>query len=188
MPTFSTALLAGGASRRMGRDKALLKLPDSGELLWHRQWHLLETLEPKETLWSGPPRPEMPLGARVVEDSLKDAGPLAGISACLEVLHSDLLIVLAVDLPNMNAAIFLDLLNRCTTRCGAVYRQGDFFEPLAAIYPACLRALAAEHLAQGRYAMQDFIRVAVKREMMLAVPLLEETLPYFKNVNSPEDI
>jgi len=188
MLTFSTALLAGGASRRMGRDKALLKMPGSDQLLWQRQWQLLEKFRRQEMFWSGPPRPGMPFSARVVEDSVKDAGPLAGISACLEVLHSDLLFVLAVDLPEMNAAIFLNLLTLCTKRCGAVYQNGDFFEPLAAVYPKFLQVLAAEHLAQGRCAMQDFIREAVKREMMAAIPLDEILAPHFKNLNTPEDL
>ena len=188
MLTFSTALLAGGASTRMGRDKALLPIGDSSLLLWQRQWHLLEQFRPKEMFWSGRSPPGVPFSARVVEDTFTDAGPLAGVSACLELLRSDLLIVLAVDLPEMNPAIYLNLLARCTKRCGAVYQRGDFFEPLAAIYPKVLQPLAAEHLAQGRYAMQDFLREAVQREMMAALPLPETALPCFKNVNAPSDL
>lgn len=188
MLTFSAALLAGGASRRMGRDKALILVDDSGLLLWQRQWQLLEEFSPKEMFWSGPPRQGIPFCARIVEDQVKDAGPLAGVSACLELLHTDLLIVLAVDLPEMHAAIFFNLLAKCQKRRGAVYQHGDFFEPLAAIYPKGLHTLAAEHLAQGRYAMQDFIREAVKREMMTVIPLPEAAQPHFKNVNTPEDL
>ncbi len=188
MPTFSTVLLAGGASKRMGRDKALLTIPGSDLPLWQRQWHLLEQFRPKEMLWSGPPRAGIPSNARVVEDSVQDAGPLAGISACLDVLHSDLLIVLAVDLPAMNGAIFLNLLAQCTATCGAVFQHGDFFEPLAAIYPKVLSALAAKHLAQGRYALQDFIREAVKRDIMAVMPLPEAGRPFFKNRNTPADL
>ncbi len=88
----------------MGRDKALIELPGSGLLLWQRQWKVLEDLQPEEMLWSGPPRPQMPDRARVIPDVVKNAGPLAGISACLDELRSDLLVVLAVDLPEMSAA------------------------------------------------------------------------------------
>jgi molybdopterin-guanine dinucleotide biosynthesis protein A len=188
MLTFSTALLAGGASTRMGRDKVLLKLPESGELLWERQWKLLEELGAKEMFWSGPPREGIPFCARVVADSVPGVGPLAGVSACLEAMRTDQLIVLAVDLPEMEGEVLFNLLARCTKRRGAVYQHGEFFEPLAAIYPKMSQALAADHLAQGRYAMQDFIREAVQREMMAVVPLPEGEVPYFKNVNAPGDM
>jgi molybdopterin-guanine dinucleotide biosynthesis protein A len=188
MPTFSAALLAGGESKRMGRDKALLPTGDSGLLLWQRQWQLLETLGADELFWSGLPRPGIPDRARIVVDVVKDAGPLAGISTCLDLIHADLLIALAVDLPEMSSAVLLNLMERCEPKRGAVYQHDSFFEPLAAIYPKSLHVLAKEHLAQGRYAMQEFIREAIKREMMTALPLPETELPCFKNVNTPEDL
>ena len=188
MPSFSATLLAGGASRRMGRDKALLPVGGSGQLLWQRQWHVLESLEPAELFWSGPPRPQMPSRAKIIADVVAHAGPLAGISACLHVLPSNLLIVLAVDLPAMNATFLRDLMSRCTDARGAVIRHGDFFEPLAAVYPKHLHALATEHLAQGRYTLQDFIREAVEQEALTVIPLRREDAPLFKNVNAASDI
>jgi molybdopterin-guanine dinucleotide biosynthesis protein A len=186
--TFSTALLAGGKSRRMGRDKALLTVGNSDLLLWQKQWQLLEKFRPKEMLWSGPPRPGTPYSARIVADDVESAGPLAGLSACLKVMHTDLLMVLAVDLPEMNPAVFLNLLGQSGKRRGAVYQHDGFFEPLAAIYPKILHALAEEHLTQGRFAMQDLILQAIRKEMMTVLPLPEAGLPYFKNVNAASDI
>jgi len=186
--TYSTALLAGGKSKRMGRDKTLLPIKNSELLLWQRQWQLLEKFRPKEMFWSGPPRAGTPSQALIVDDVVEDAGPLSGICASLERMHTDLLIVLAIDLPEMHPAIFLNLLKQCRKRCGAVYQNEKFFEPLAAIYPKSLHLLAAEHLAQGRYAMQDFIREAIKREMMVSLPLPEAGLIHFKNVNTPSDL
>ena len=172
----------------MGRDKALLRLPDSNLVLWQRQWQLLEDLQPEEIFWSGPPRPEMPEKCRVVADLVENAGPLGGIGACLEVLRTDLLVVLAVDLPGMSAAFLRRLLARCTENSGVVTTRGDFFEPLAAVYPKRLASLAAEHLAQGRYAMQDFIREAVKLDALATIPLEPEEVPLFKNLNRPADL
>ncbi len=186
--TISTALLVGGKSRRMGRDKALLPVGDSGQLLWQRQWQLLEKFRPKEMFWSGPPRAGTPFAAQIVDDAIPNAGPLAGISACLDRMHTDLLFVLAIDLPEMTPAVFLNLLGPCEPRRGAVYQHENFYEPMAAIYPKCLHLLAAEHLAHGRYAMQDFLCEAVQREMMSGLPLPEAGRPYFKNVNAASDI
>jgi molybdopterin-guanine dinucleotide biosynthesis protein A len=188
MPSFSAVLLAGGQSTRMGRDKALLPAPGSDLLLWRRQLHTLEELNPEELFWSGPPRPELPPELRPVADEAEKAGPLAGISACLQLLHSDLLVVLAIDLPYMNAAFLKSLLTRCAFSRGAVGRHGGFFEPLAAVYPKELRPLAVEHLAQKRFAMQDLIREALSRGLLEAFPLGEKDVPLFKNLNYPDDL
>jgi molybdopterin-guanine dinucleotide biosynthesis protein A len=188
MPTFSAVLLAGGQSRRMGRDKALLPLPGSGILLWQRQLHMLEELKPDEIFWSGPARPHLPAHVRPLSDEIENAGPLSGISAGLNALQSELLIVLAIDLPRMNAAFLRGLVAQCSHPCGAVVRRKDFFEPLAAVYPKGLHVLAAEHLRQKHYALQDFIREAVRQELLAAVTIDASDGTLFKNVNSPADL
>ena len=188
MASFSAVLLAGGKSQRMGQDKALLPLPGCGLLLWQRQLRVLEELEPQELFWSGPERPGMPANVRVVTDPIRSAGPLAGVCACLKAVTTDLLVVLAVDLPRMNAVYLKKLALRCTPVLGAVPQRGDDFEPLAAVYPAMLRTLAEDRLHQGRYAMQDFVREAVRRELIETVPVGDEDSAKFANLNSPEDL
>ncbi len=186
MPSFSAVLLAGGKSTRMGRDKALLPLPHSNLLLWQRQLRVLEDLRPDEIFWSGPPRPGLPANLRVVADEISDAGPLAGISACLDLTSSDLLVVLAIDLPLMTSSFLKDLLKRCSSDQGVVVRNGDFFEPLAAIYPKRLHALARKQLKCGRYALQDLLQRAVTEKRVQALPVDEKTLSLFRNWNSAE--
>jgi molybdenum cofactor guanylyltransferase len=172
----------------MGRDKALLPLPGSDLLLWQRQLRILEELQPEEIFWSGPERPGLPRHVRVVSDGVENAGPLAGISACLNLVQSDLLVALAIDLPRMNALFLKSLLARCSPSCGLVARHGDFFEPLAAIYPKSLLVLAAEHLKQRRYALQDLVREAAQQGLLEVFPLSETDKLLFKNLNSPTDL
>jgi molybdopterin-guanine dinucleotide biosynthesis protein A len=188
MPSFSAVLLAGGQSTRMGRDKAMLPMPGSNTLIWQHQLRTLEELRPEEIFWSGPGRPGLPGHVRIVSDRVINAGPLAGIGACLDLLQGDLLLALAVDLPRMTTAYLESLLARCSPLQGAVAQHGDFFEPLAAIYPKKLHALAAKHLGQGRYALQDFIREAAQLDALQVFSLDESDLPLFKNLNSPADL
>jgi molybdopterin-guanine dinucleotide biosynthesis protein A len=172
----------------MGRDKALLPVSGPDFLLWQRQLRVLEELEPAEIYWSGPVRPGLPAHVRLVSDEVENGGPLAGVSACLKLLQSDLLVVLAVDLARMNAPFLKSLLPQCSPACGVVGRRGDFFEPLAAVYPKASCALAADHLRQGRQAMQDFVREAGQRGMLRIVSLGEADIALFKNLNSPDDL
>jgi molybdopterin-guanine dinucleotide biosynthesis protein A len=186
--TFSAALVAGGKSMRMGRDKALLMWPGTNEVLWQHQLRTLQELTPEEIFWSGPMRPGVPPDVRVVADAVDNAGPLGGISACLENLRSDLLIVLAIDLPRMTSLFLRLMLARSSSTCGVVVRRGDYYEPLAAIYPKSVADLATEHLARGEYALQALVRAAVKRNLVTIVPLDEKDVPLFRNVNSPGDM
>ena len=187
MPSFSAVLLAGGKSQRMGRDKALLPLPGSGELLWQRQLRVLKEVRPERIFWSGPARPGLPDDLSQVPDAVPNVGPLGGVCSCLRAAATDLLIVLAVDLPQMDADYLRKLARRCTPQRGAVPQRGDDFEPLAAIYPTLLRDLADDRLRQGRYAMHDFVREAIRRELLEAVPIGDEDAAKFVNVNLPEE-
>jgi molybdopterin-guanine dinucleotide biosynthesis protein A len=149
---------------------------------------VLEELRPQEIFWSGPSRLETPADVRFVEDTVRSAGPLAGVCACLRLVTTELLVVLAVDLPRMDSCYLKSLIRRCTPIRGAVPQLGDDFEPLAAVYPAMLQELAADRLRQGRYAMQDFVREALRRELIEIVPVGESDAPKFTNLNSPEDL
>jgi molybdopterin-guanine dinucleotide biosynthesis protein A len=188
MASLSAMLLVGGKSERMGQDKAVLPLPGSGVLLWQRQLRVLAELSPQEIFWSGPARPGIPDHVRVVPDTVRSAGPLAGVCSCLRLATTDLMVVLAVDLPCMDADYLNNLARRCTPVHGAVPQCGDDFEPLAAVYPAMLHALAEDRLHQGRYAMQDFVREALRRELIEAVPIGSEDAAKFANLNSPGDL
>jgi molybdopterin-guanine dinucleotide biosynthesis protein A len=186
--TFSAALLAGGQSRRMGRDKALLPV-DGHAFLWQRQLELLEELGPRRIFWSGFPRAGLAAATiTVVADRVPDAGPLAGIAACLEELETELLVVLAVDLPRMTVPFLRRLLVPCTESQGAVPRRNGRFEPLAAAYPKAILPLARRHLAEGRLALQEFASAGIAGGWLRAFDVAAEEGVFFHNLNRPEDL
>ena len=169
----------------MGRDKALLPVPGSNLLLWQRQLGVLDELQPEEIFWSGPARAGLPERFRIVEDEVPNAGPLAGISACLDLMKSNLLVVLAIDLPQMSSSFLRDLLHRCSSNQGAVMLHGNFYEPLAAVYPKCIGSIARTHLAAEHYALQDLLQEAVEHQSVQAFRLDEKDFELFQNWNTP---
>ena len=187
-PSFSAVLLAGGKSTRMGRDKALLSVPGSPLLFWQRQLQLLEALQPAEIFWSGAARQGVPAHVRPVSDPIPNAGPLAGISAALDQLRTDLLVVLAIDLIQMSAPFLASLLARCTANRGIVARHGDFYEPLAAVYPKSLRGLVSVHLLREQFQMQELVREGVERGLLEAFSIEQSDALLFRNFNSPADL
>lgn len=180
--SFSAVLLAGGRSSRMGRDKALL--PAGETVLWQRQWALLANAGAGDCWLSArEDQTWVPAGIAVVRDGIADAGPLAGIAAALEKMRGTHLLVLAVDLPRMEAAWFEKLKTVCAPGVGAVGWRDGFFEPLAAIYPRELALDAVQRLIRGEYALQRFIIDA--GDAMKSVDINANEAAWFANWNEP---
>lgn len=183
MKPFSAVLLAGGRSTRMGRDKALLPLAD-GRLLWRRQLDVLERLGAAEIMFSGPRRAGWPEHLRVLEDRKPGLGPLAGLVAALEAISTERLLALAVDLPGMTAPYLRGLLARGH---GVVPSVRGRLEPLAAVYPAGVLALARERLSSEDRSLHSFVRAAEAIGSLQIVEARREDEPRFVNWNRPGD-
>ena len=187
MTPFAAVLLAGGKSRRMARDKALLRLPD-GRTLWERQRDVLRALEPAEWFISGDWREGFPAGLPWLADTVTDRGPLAGIAAALREMRSPRLVVLAVDLPAMTTG-FLHALLQASDTAGAVPQRPDgFFEPLAAVYPKSADESAEKRLREEALSLQIFVRALVAEGSVSARPITDRDAGLFANWNEPADL
>ena len=189
---ISAVLLAGGASRRMGRDKALV--PFEGWPLWERQVALLRTLGPREVFVSGPRREEFPADLRCVADDSVTArrGPLAGVAAALREARAPLVLVVAVDLPGLSQEFLRAGLARCSAGVGAVpFLREDgrvLPEPLAAVYPLAARPLAESRLAGEDWSMRGFVRACAAAGLVTEWEIPPDLRPAVRNVNTPEEL
>ena len=168
----------------MGRDKALLALPD-GQLLWERQLAILQALEPSEVFISGPLRSGFPPSVPRLDDETPGLGPLGGIVAALGVMNASLLIVLAIDLPAMTTSFLRVLIAKAAASTGVVPRHRDtgLYEPLAAVYPAASRTLAQQTLQQQDRSLQSFLKSA--GDLFRAHPIAHAEKALFANWNHP---
>ena len=174
----------------MGRDKAILPLPD-GRLLWQRQLDVLRELGPAELFISGPARAGFPADVPTVEDAVPGLGPLGGIVAALAAMRSARLLVLAVDLPMMTSAFLRELLHHCGNDGlrGAVPQAADgFFEPLAAVYPHAALATAQARLDRRELSLQPFVRALSEDRQVANFPLGVAETALFVNWNAPADL
>lgn len=185
----SGVLLAGGRSKRMGRDKARLMV--RGQPLWLRQLEVLRAVGAGELVVSG--APDGPWAGRATEwgvvlDSRPGSGPLGGLAAALDAMTGSWLVVLAVDMPCMEAAYLRALLEsaRALSR-GVIPVLKDFAEPLAAVYPREMGELAFDGLRKGEFSLQHWVREGVRLGMveLREVNRMEE--PLFVNLNTPAD-
>lgn len=191
---FSALILAAGASTRMGRDKAWLSV--GGKPLLARQIELVQALGANEILISGRTDTDYSaLGGRVVVDRFLHAGPLAGIESGLAATNAPLLLVLAVDMPEMTADFLRALGADCTAHCGAVPQLVSRLEPLAAFYPKQALPLAREMLLQPQAGEPDrspgptdFARRCAREGFVRIFPVAATDARHFANLNSPEDL
>lgn len=183
---FSALLLAGGKSRRMGRDKTFLVV--NGEPMWRRQLTLLETLAPKELLIAGPNHADW-LAARceILHDAVPDSGPLGGIVAGLRRITTRSLLVLAIDLPLMTADFLAQLIALSTGDVGVVPKQSDRFQPLAAVYPKASLPLAENALQLRDHSVQRFAALCVGQQLLRERMIFRDEEQLFLNANTPAD-
>lgn len=182
-------VLAGGRSRRMGRDKALIDL--GGRTLLERAIELVRQAGGRPVI-IGPPRPELPLpGVERLDETAGGAaaaGPLPALRHALRATGAARVVALGCDLPMLPPAL-LTLLAGLAERFDAVVpRAGGRLHVLAAGYRStCLPALDAA-LAAGDGALHAILPRVRSR-------ILEEAdlVPFggpeiFLNINTPEDL
>ncbi len=171
----------------MGCDKAWLKI--DGQPLLVRAAASLRELGVKEILISGRVGADYSrVGFPVLLDRQPGSGPLGGIERALDACASPLLLVLAVDLPQMTAAFLRKLVKQCDASHGVVPRMDDRFEPLAAIYPKTCHVFAQESLRVSQLAAREFAKICLREKMVRAYRVPVADMQCFANWNSPGDV
>jgi len=149
IPGLSGFGLAGGKSRRMGRDKATLQFRNRS-LLEHMV-HLLSTVA----------NPVRVVGHDALLDKIPNCGPLGGILTALETSESPMNLMVAVDLPLLSPGLlkwFTSRLTRSVHKAVAC-RVGNNFPLCIGVHQNAL-TLAAQIIAEGDLAIHRFIRDA----------------------------
>lgn len=171
----------------MGRDKALLPHPETGVALLTRQAAVLRAAGCSEVLLAAPAERAYALpGARRIDDAALDRGPLGGLVAGLAAAESPLVLVLAVDLPRVDAELLRSLVANATTDRGVVPLDAEGRpEPLCAVYPKSRHAYFASALAEERLALRPLLAAALAAGWMTPAPAAPAAL---LNWNRPEDL
>ncbi len=183
---LSAVILAGGESRRMGRDKAWLEL--DGVPLIVRALQTVRGLGVDELFISGRADGDYSsLRCSVLHDLEPGFGPLGGIERALHACGSPLVLVLAVDLPHMRTDFLAKLIARADAITGVVPLLEGGLEPLAAIYPRRAHEIAFRHIAQSRHSVCDFAEACRRQQAVRTFRVTSLDAACFANWNSPVD-
>lgn len=186
MDPVTAFVLAGGKSRRMGSDKALLEL--AGRPLLEHMLELARSVCPQVCVVGDPEK--FSRLAPVIPDLYAGQGPLAGIHAALTQSETRLNLILGVDLPFLEADFLRYLISRSRTSGSLVTVPvaGGFVQTLCAVYRREFAEFANRALRAGQNKVDAIFPQTSVRQ------LLEEELAkagfgpkMFRNVNTPED-
>jgi len=191
----SGALLLGGASRRMGRDKARLAV--GGVPMARRALAALLALceDVLAVDRAGRPPRRWPAGVRQAFDP-PDAPPaaLTGIATALEAARGPWVLVLACDMPFPAPELLRGL---CRTALAlpaggpptvVVPRTGQVLHPLCAVYHRGLLAEARARIAAGDLKVQALARAHGHPVDEATLRTWDPDLTGLTNVNTPGDL
>ncbi len=180
----AAVILAGGHSRRMGRDKTRLVV--AGQALLPRLCRMTEGFG-QRLLSANDPTVGAGLSMEVVADVLADAGPLGGLCSALQAARKPWLLCLPCDLPWLTPQVVDFLLAGFDGGAEAlVCRDGEGrVHPLCGIYSRALLPLAQKQLGQGEYRMYRFLEQTGWAAADTAGVFPPQV---FYNLNTPRDV
>ena len=183
-PVFGL-VLAGGESRRMGQDKALL-MRDGQSQLAHIATLLQRVVDRVFVSARRSQQDDAERGRfdRIV-DRYDDMGPIAGILSALEEHPAVDWLVIACDLPNIDETTLRFLLdNRSERQPFTAFRSSHdkLPEPLCAIYAAGSEVIIKQFIDDGMVCPR---KVLIRSD----TALLEQPNPQsLDNINTPDDL
>lgn len=178
-------VLAGGESKRMGRDKTILQF--EGQSLVERMVRFLSPIC-QNILISSNSKLHEGLGYEVIADEIPSKGPIGGIYSCLKKTGCLYNMVLPADVPLLSTELIRFLIeNAHPEKISAVVSPTGFVEPLCAIYPKTILPALWDFIESGNNKLIDFL----KAEKFHPVQLSEDHSFYhpklLMNINTPDE-
>ena len=180
-------VLAGGQSTRMGSDKAFVSL--NGHTLLERALQTVSSVA--SAVWILGSRDKFATYGNVIEDEFPDHGPLGGIHAALRSSHEELNVILAVDMPFVEARLLEYLVQRARGGVTVVTapRSHRRWQPLCAVYRRGFADVAEPALRGGKNKIDPLfgqVSVQVVEESELQEHGFGPEM--FRNVNTPDEL
>ena len=184
---LSVVILAGGQSRRMGFNKALLKVGGRPliQILSDRMCRLTDRV----LISSNDPESYRFLDIPVVPDRFTGHGPLAGLHATMLYQNTSLYVLLACDLPNLPISLLQRMLSLSEGFDAAIPRSSDgLAHPLCAVYRRTCLPYIEQALKKGE---KKFIEIFIHNALSVKWISPKEgqySETDLANINTPEDL
>lgn len=182
-PDVTGVILAGGRSKRMGQDKAMLKI--DGRTLFERTLAMMQGLFSQVMIAGDRPdlsRPDVPAVSDIYPGSA-----LGGIHTGLATAKTDWVCIAPCDMPYPDARIIEKLLEERNTHDAVVPRTASGFEPVFALYHKRCLAIMEEMLKRDHFRIYDFYQ-DIDVHFVTSEQLPANWEQSLLNLNTPEDL
>ncbi|PAY15322.1 hypothetical protein CKO51_32455 [Rhodopirellula sp. SM50] len=184
-PNLLGVVLCGGASKRMGRDKAALTTHQGHSFLEHACRRLQAHCQVVCVSSSS----ERDTDVQRIPDPPDSHGPISGIHASLSFARDhgfDACVFTPVDTPSITSTDLQTLIDvfanhRDQVVCAVSDQTPDHIEPLIAIYPVTLFDVIDQSIDDGQYSPRRLLRSLP----IITVPLSAASC---RNINTPSDL
>jgi FdhD protein len=183
----SAAILAGGASSRMGTNKALLKV--DGEPIITRSYRILARLFHEVIIVTNTPEDYAFLPCRKVPDIHPELGSIGGLHSAIVHGSNERTFAAACDMPCLNAELIRHLCSASTTDDAVVPLNCDNLrEPLHAVYARSILPAMQTAIDTGDRSILHLLdKVETRIINQETVGGIPGGLESFRNVNTPEE-
>lgn len=184
---ISGIILAGGESRRMGADKALLTV--GAQPLIGRVANVMRQVVDELIIVADRPDRYPHLNGRMTVDLLPGRGPLGGIYSGLCAAHYWQSLVVACDMPFLSLQLLQYLVSLESGQDVVIPRWEELVEPLHAVYSKACLAVMEDLLSQDSLSILDVLpRVRVRYVNREEIAQFDPLLLSFANLNTPADL
>lgn len=182
------AILAGGMSRRLGRDKTSLPLGGKPLALW-----VAAALDPWVSecwLITNQPQAHLSLGLPLLTDLQPFQGPLGGLQTAMFFAGAPLVLAAAVDTPFLAPPLLAALIARAAkgVRTPVVCHTPRGVQPFPGIYPVSLLPRLTDFLKNARHVVRFLEQCRAQALPQEEVARLDPEGRSFFNLNTPEEL
>ena len=183
---LTAIILAGGQSRRMGTDKALMPYLGKPLIRYSMDLALCYT---KNIIISTNQDGLRNLGFPVVADKFPLKAPLAGIHAGLLSSKTEWNLVLTCDMPNVSTRLVKYLISKLEKETELVLPgHHGYIEPLCGFYHRNLIPVIESNFGKNKLSPLDLLESEAHRIIQMEGITGEELSFIFKNINEKKDL
>ncbi len=184
----SGIILAGGKNSRIARNKAFIQLP-TGESILQNTLSVLQKIFSEIIIVTDQKQAYLKFGVQVVEDLIKESGPLGGIFTGLCFSSSRCSFVVACDMPFIKPALIRLLLQERDRFDVVIPEVNGEVEPLFAVYSKDCIPVMFEHLQTQNLRMREVLgELYVKKIGANEIDRVDPQHLSFFNINTEADL
>ncbi|MGE5537851.1 MAG: molybdenum cofactor guanylyltransferase [Gemmatimonas sp.] len=188
-PDITALILAGGASRRMGSDKAFVEV--EGVPLIVRVHRVVAPLFADVLVAAGRETPGRgPFPARVVYDEIPGQGPLGGVLAGVRAATTPWVFAFACDMPNLDPRVIERIARERADGVLAVVPESEGgVESCHALYSRAALPAIEDALREGERAPHRlFKRIGARVIPKADIAAVDPAFRSLANLNTPDDL